>query len=94
VIRIESGTSTVVVGRRDQLDVRRVGLEQMTWTRGSGADGPVMAQHRAHGEKVPGWLTDSTLVFDEPQEAVAPGQTVAFYDSDAVLGGALIVSTH
>jgi len=94
VIRIEPGTSTVVVGRRDQLDIRRVGLEQLTWTRGSGADGPVMAQYRAHGEKVPGWLTDSTLVFDEPQEAVAPGQTVAFYDGDAVLGGALIVSTH
>jgi tRNA-specific 2-thiouridylase len=94
VIRIESGTSTIVVGRRDQLDIRRVGLEQVTWTRGSGADGPVVAQYRAHGEKVPCWLTDSTLVFDEPQEAVAPGQTVAFYDGDAVLGGALIVSTH
>jgi tRNA-uridine 2-sulfurtransferase len=94
VIRIEAATSTVVVGRRDQLDVHRVGLEKVTWTRGSGADGPVMAQYRAHGETVPGWLEDSTLIFDEPQEAVAPGQTVAFYDNDVVLGGALIASTR
>jgi tRNA-specific 2-thiouridylase len=33
------------------------------------------------------------LVFDEPQTAVAPGQTVAFYQGDRVLGGALIAST-
>jgi tRNA-specific 2-thiouridylase len=93
VIRIESGTSTVVVGRRDQLSIDRVGLEQVTWTRGSGADGPVMAQYRAHGDPVPGWLTDSSLVFDDPQDSVAPGQTVAFYNDAVVLGGALIAST-
>jgi tRNA-uridine 2-sulfurtransferase len=93
VIRIEADTSTVVVGRRRELYVERIGLEQLIWTRGSGADGPVMAQYRAHGEPVPGWLTDSTLIFDEPQEAIAPGQTVAFYDGDVVLGGALIAST-
>jgi tRNA-uridine 2-sulfurtransferase len=93
VIRIEAGTSTVVVGRRRELEVERIGLEQLIWTRGSGADGPVMAQYRAHGETVPGWLTDSALIFDEPQEAIAPGQTVAFYDGDVVLGGALIAYT-
>ena len=94
VIRIEAGTSTVVVGRRDELGIGRIELETPTWTRGSGADGPVMAQYRAHGEAVSGWLSDSTLVFDEPQEALASGQTVAFYDGDVVLGGALISSTH
>ena len=94
VIRIDAGTSTVVVGRRDELSVERVGLDQVTWTSGSGADGPVMAQYRAHGDPVPGWLTDSTLIFDEPQEAVSPGQTVAFYDDDLVLGGALIGATQ
>jgi tRNA-specific 2-thiouridylase len=94
VIRIEAGTSTVVVGRRDELAVRRVGLEKLTWTQGSGADGPVMTQYRAHGDPVPGWLTDSSLIFDQAQEAVAPGQTVAFYDDEVVLGGALITTTH
>lgn len=94
VIRIEAGTSTVVVGSRDDLSVRTVDIRQLTWTKGSGGDGPVMAQYRAHGEPVPAWLEGSSLTFDEPQEAVAPGQTVAFYDDDLVLGGALITSTR
>jgi tRNA-specific 2-thiouridylase len=94
VVRIEADTSTVVIGKREELAVRRVDLDQVTWTRGSGADGPVMAQYRAHGEPVSAWLDGSTLIFDQPQEAVAPGQTMAFYDGDTVLAGALISSTR
>ncbi len=93
VIRIEAGSSTVGVGSRDDLSVRRIDIRQLTWTKGSGGDGPVMAQYRAHGEPVPAWLEGASLTFDEPQAAVAPGQTVAFYDGDVVLGGALITST-
>jgi tRNA-uridine 2-sulfurtransferase len=94
VIRIESGSATVVVGSREELAVRSVGLDQITWARGSGGDGPVMAQYRAHGEPVPAWVENTALTFDHPQEAVSPGQTVAFYDGEIVLGGALIVSTR
>ncbi len=94
VIRLEAGTSTVVVGSRDDLSVRSVEIRQLTWTKGSGGDGPVMAQYRAHGEPVPAWLEGSSLTFDVAQEAVAPGQTVACYDDDLVLGGALITSTR
>ncbi|MGH3651200.1 MAG: tRNA methyl transferase PRC-barrel domain-containing protein, partial [Acidimicrobiia bacterium] len=93
VVGIDADTSSIVVGPRDALAVGRVGLEQLTWTAGVGADGPVMAQYRAHGDPVPAWLSESSLVFDEPQEAVAPGQTVAFYDDEVVLGGALVTST-
>lgn len=93
VIRIEADESTVVVGARDQLGVGSVSLDELTWTSGSGYHGPLMAQYRAHGEPVPGWLDGANLTFDERQEAIAPGQTVAFYDGDRVLGGALIAST-
>ena len=94
VIRIDAETSTIVVGSREALAVESVGLDQLTWTAGVGADGPVMAQYRAHSAPVSAWLSESTtLVFDEPQEAVAPGQTVAFYHDEVVLGGALITST-
>jgi tRNA-specific 2-thiouridylase len=94
VIRIDAETSTIVVGPREALAVGSVGLDQLTWTAGVGADGPVMAQYRAHSAPVSAWLSESTtLVFDEPQEAVAPGQTVAFYHDEVVLGGALITST-
>ena len=66
---------------------------QLTWTEGAPFSGQVMAQYRAHGEPVPATLHDDRLLFAEPQEAVAPGQTVAFYDGDRVLGGGLITET-
>jgi len=93
VIRIEAGTATVVVGPRVRLAVRSVTMRALTWATGSGGDGPVMAQYRAHGEPVAAWIGGSTLRFDQPQEAIAPGQTVAFYAGDVVLGGALIAET-
>jgi tRNA-specific 2-thiouridylase len=93
VVRIDGDTSTVVVGPRAALGVAKVYLDQLTWTDGHGGDGQVMAQYRAHGEPVPAHLQGDTLVFEEVQEAIAPGQTVAFYDGDVVLGGALIAST-
>jgi tRNA-uridine 2-sulfurtransferase len=33
------------------------------------------------------------VVFDEPQRAVTPGQSVVFYDGEACLGGAVIDRT-
>lgn len=93
VIRIEADTSTIVVGPRGDLGVDCVDLDQITWTSGAGFDGAVMAQYRAHGEPVPAWLGEGSLRFNDRQEAVAPGQTVAFYDDDVVLGGALIAAT-
>ena len=93
VVSIDAGTSTVVLGRREELAVAGVELRQITWTGGMPATGQMMAQYRAHGEPVAAALHDDHLLFSEPQEAVAPGQTVAFYDDDRVLGGALIAET-
>jgi tRNA-specific 2-thiouridylase len=93
VIRIEPGTSTVVLGRREELAVAGVRLRQLTWTSATPASGNVTAQYRAHGEPVPAAIHHDRLLFSEPQEAVAPGQTIAFYDGDRVLGGALISDT-
>ena len=93
VVGIESSTSTVVLGRRDELGVIGLGLRQVTWVDGEARSGRVEAQYRAHGSPVPAFVEGESLVFEEPQEAVAPGQTVAFYDGDQVLGGALIGHT-
>ncbi len=93
VIRIEPGTSTVVLGGREELAVAGVRLRQLTWTSATPTSGNVTAQYRAHGDPVPAAIHDDRLLFSEPQEAVAPGQTIAFYDGDRVLGGALISDT-
>ena len=93
VVRIEPVSSTVVLGRRDELAIGGVALSELTWTEGVPFSGQVMAQYRAHGEPVAATLHDDRLLFAEPQEAVAPGQTVAFYEEDRVLGGALIAET-
>ncbi len=93
VIRIEQETSTVVLGERDELGVSAVDLSDMTWTSGSARSGPINAQYRAHGDPVDATLEGSRLEFEQAQRAVAPGQTVAFYEGDQVLGGALIAHT-
>jgi tRNA-specific 2-thiouridylase len=93
VVRIEAGTSTIVLGPRDELAVAGVRLRELTWASDAPSSGQVTAQFRAHGEPVSAALHHDRLLFSEPQEAVAPGQTVAFYDGDRVLGGALIADT-
>jgi tRNA-specific 2-thiouridylase len=93
VVSIRPSTGTIVIGGRDDLSVEVVELSGLTTTRDGPLSGPVEAQYRAHGAPVPARVDGNMLVFDEPQTAVAPGQTVAFYQGDRVLGGALIVST-
>jgi tRNA-specific 2-thiouridylase len=93
VVRIEPSTSTVVLGRRDELRVGGVELSEVVWTTRSRGSGAVMAQYRAHGDPVPAVLEDDRLLFTDFQEGVSPGQTVAFYDDDLVLGGGLIDRT-
>ena len=94
VTEIRASDDTVVVGRRRDLSVERVALTDVTTTSGAPlSDGPVLAQYRAHGAAVPASLRSNgsvSLEFADPQLAVAPGQTMAFYDGDEVLGGAIV----
>lgn len=93
VTSIDSGTATVTLGPRRDLAVRSLLVEQMSWVSGRAASGTIRAQYRAHGEAVAATVTGNTVVFSEPQEAVAAGQTVSFYDGDEVLGGGVIAAT-
>ena len=37
---------------------------------------------------------NATVVFDEPQRAITPGQTVVLYDGDMVVGSGTITETY
>ena len=94
VVGIDPHRSQVIIGSRSDLRVASVGLTGLTTTApGLLLDGEVSCQYRAHGEVVTARLQATTLVFQDTQEGVAPGQTVAFYSGDRVLGGAVISGT-
>lgn len=90
VTSIDASRATVTIGRRADLRVDAVTLEGVTTVAGEALAGPVEVQYRAHGEAVPGSIDGNRVVFDQPQYAVAAGQTATFYAGEEVLGGGVI----
>ena len=98
VLALEPATGTVRVGGAARLDVRVIEAERPVWTSGAAPRGPVecVAQVRAHGgtapavaEAVSGGLR---VELREPLRGVAPGQAVALYRGDGVLGDLVLGS--
>jgi tRNA-specific 2-thiouridylase len=87
VVNIASDSDTVTVGPRDALLRDRVQLRDLTFAHATPAE--VFAQTRAHSAPFAARLVDDTLLFATPQTRVAPGQVVACYDGDVVLGGGI-----
>lgn len=94
VVDVIPESGTVVLGEREDLAVRGVRLADQTWVHRPVSDGTgVLVQYRAHGEPAAGRISGDTIEFEGSQYAVAPGQTVALYDGDEVLGGGVIAAT-
>jgi tRNA-specific 2-thiouridylase len=87
VVDIASDSATVTVGPRDALLRDRVQLRDAQFVRTPPP--AVSVQMRAHGEPFAGRLEGDTVVFATPQQRVAPGQVVALYDGDLVVGGGI-----
>lgn len=92
VVGVDSESRTVTIGTKDDLAVDEISVERVTWVDEPLAAGSVTSvQYRAHGDAVPAtWVGDGSVQFSEPQYAVAPGQTVALYRDDEVIGGSIV----
>jgi tRNA-uridine 2-sulfurtransferase len=90
VVDVDAPSATVTIGRREQLLRPAVDLRDVRFVTGRpAADAEVLVQARAHATPVPGRLRGDRVEFDAPQPRVAPGQVVALYDGDRLLGGGI-----
>ena len=97
VLRLEPADARVVVGSRDELGERVLTASTVNWIAGVPPSGPtrVTARIRHHHRDAPATVTAegaarAQLRFDEPQQAVTPGQAVVFYAGEGVVGGGWI----
>ncbi len=79
----------MTVGRKEDVLVDGHRLTDLVWA-DSPVGGSLLVQGSAHGPVLPATLHGDVLVWDTPQPRIAPGQSVAFYEGDEVLGGALV----
>jgi tRNA-specific 2-thiouridylase len=105
VVRIDADKRQVVVGPREALLTHALVLKEDNWlgdepTLADAVGRPVLARVRSTREPVAGriGLVDGALgvVFDQPEEGVAPGQACVLYAPEApsrVLGGGFIERT-
>jgi tRNA-specific 2-thiouridylase len=100
VTDLDRETNRVVVGPGELLARRGLIADRVHWVAGGPpGDGPFEAEVRIRyrGEDVPAVVEpmgeggEVRVEFRTPQRAVAPGQSVAFYLGEEVLGGARII---
>jgi tRNA-specific 2-thiouridylase len=90
VVDVDPTTATVTLGDHDALLRASVGLRDVTFVDRSpvGSD-ELLAQCRAHGAPTPVRFDGTTVRFATPQPRIAPGQVVALYADDSLLGGGI-----
>jgi tRNA-specific 2-thiouridylase len=97
VVELEPDSDTVVVGPESALGADSLVAERCNWVSIAPPEGPLRAAARIRHRhrEVPALITPRgegrvRVQLDAPQRAIAPGQGVAFYDGDVLLGGGWI----
>ena len=88
VLDVDADSATVTVGDRTELNCTVTPLEDWRWMDGP-VNGSVLVQTSAHGAAAVATvdLDGASVRWAEPRRAVAPGQSVAAYEGDFVVGG-------
>ena len=95
VLEIDAPSNRIVVGPEEMLGRSGLEAENVRWVAGAAPAEIDAVQVRAHGGVHAAGLLDvdgdrARVRFTEPQRGIAPGQLVAFYLGDEVLGGGTI----
>jgi tRNA-uridine 2-sulfurtransferase len=89
-LRVDVERRKIEVGSEADLLSRTVFLGERRWTHAALPEGTgVMAQASAHGRAVEAVVTGEGLRYPVPCRRVAPGQTVALYIGDEVVGSGI-----
>jgi tRNA-specific 2-thiouridylase len=95
VLEIDAPQNRIVVGPEEMLGRTGLEAEGVRWVAGRPPAEIDAVQVRAHGGVHAAGLAEAegdhvTVRFTDPQRGIAPGQLVAFYLGDEVLGGGTI----
>ena len=97
VVGFDLAKSAVIVGTSERLWSDELVAEKVNWISIKKLRGPmrVKARIRYRHEECPATISPREdgsvrVLFDEPQRAITPGQSVVFYNSDVVVGGGVI----
>jgi tRNA-uridine 2-sulfurtransferase len=90
VVDVDAPTRTVTLGdREDLLRDELVVRDALFSSEPPGPDEAVLVQVRAHAEPFLGRWTGDRVVCASPQARVSPGQVIALYRGDVLLGGGI-----
>ena len=99
VVALDVERNAVVLGDDDDLYRRELSCE-LAWIdeAAARAAAPLSAQIRSRhrAEPVATFVVEegvARVMFESPQRAIAPGQTIAFFDGDVVVGAGVIVAS-
>lgn len=96
VLKLDAVSNRVVVGAEEQLLQDRLIAGNLNWISGTVPESPIevtaRVRYRASEAVAIVYLKNGVaeVHFREPQRAIAPGQSVVFYQGDEVLGGGII----
>jgi tRNA-specific 2-thiouridylase len=95
VIRIDVAANTLVVGGKEDVYSKIMRVDRLNWVLHPprapfACSVKIRRMHRPAAAVVTLHEGEASVVFDEPQPSVTPGQAAVFYDNEVVAGGGII----
>ena len=100
VIKLDAESNRLVVGSQDQLFTSRLLASQLSWVSGKvpqeTANITAKVRYKSPEVGVNLYINEDTteVQFARPQRAIAPGQSIVFYQGEVVLGGGVIEASE